>query len=394
MPKGLVLFFFGSRRIRVPAESCTAVLDLCLRYSLSYRKMEWEEDGGVSFFVTRRSAKRLQRLCQEEGIRICIHSARDLPSYIRALCRRMGLLIGILCALILILLSQRFVWDVRISGNGSMTTAEVLAELRACGLYCGAYLPSIKASELENRVLIASDRIAWISVNMDGTVARVQILEAVTAPEEESKKPANLIAAADGQIEFLELYRGNAVVSVGQAVRKGELLVSGIYDSQTEGYRYTRAAGSVFARTERSIHLEIPLSYTEKIKSEPECAEILLNFFDFSVKIFKSTGNTDQSCDIIKMERGLSFPGLSSLPFHLTVTERVPYVEQPATRTPTQASTLAYAALERELALLSDELLLLDKRITVTVTEDAVILDCTLHCIENIAVQAEFDVLE
>lgn len=389
-----ILFVFGSRRIAVPAESRTAVMNLCLRYSLFYRGMSWQEDGGFTLFTTLRTAKRMQALCQTEGVRITIHSAQGLPFLLRALCRRAGLLIGLFCILASLFLSQCFVWDIRVSGNGSMTTSEVLAELRACGLYRGAYLPALRASQLENRVLIASDRIAWISVNMDGTVARVQIIESVTIPEKEPIRPANLVATADGQIELLELYRGNAVVSVGQAVRKGDLLVSGIYDSQTQGLRYTRAAGSVFARTERSLRIEIPLAYTEKVALESECAEISLNFFDFSLKIFKRTGNSEQSCDIIETERGFDALGLSSLPFYLTVTERIPYVESPAVRTHEQASTLAYAALERELALLSEDLLLLDKRISVTATEDGVILDCTLSCIENIAAQAEFDVLE
>ena len=389
-----MLFLFGSRRITVPPESRTAVMNLCLRHGLFYRGMSWEADGGFSFLTTPRISKRLQRLCQEEGIRITIHSPRGLPFLLRLLCRRAGLLIGLLGILLLLFLSQRFVWDIRVSGNGTMTTSEVLAELRACGLYRGAYLPSIQASQLENRVLIASDRIAWISVNMDGTVARVQIIESVMPPEKEPSRPANLVAAADGQIEFLELYRGNAVVSVGQAVRKGDLLVSGVYDSQTEGFRYTRAAGSVFARTERTVRIEIPLAYSEKTFGEAEYDEISFNFFDFSLKIFKRTGNSEQSCDIIEMEKGFDTFGLSSLPFYLTVTKRIPYVESSATRTHEQASALAYAALERELALFSEDLLLLDKRITVTATEDAVILDCTLYCIENIAVQAEFDVLE
>ena len=90
------------------------------------------------------------------------------------------------------------------------------------------------------------------------------------------------------------------MVGIGQAVKKGELLVSGIYDSQTEGYRFTRAAGEVLARTERSFVAEIPFTQSVKQPKETKITEIRLNFFNFSLKIFKSTGNITDSCDIIE----------------------------------------------------------------------------------------------
>jgi hypothetical protein len=77
---------------------------------------------------------------------------------------------------------------------------------------------------------------------------------------------------------------------------------------------------------------------------------------------------------------------------HLLVTESLPYRMQTAVRTPEEASALAFAQLEHELAALSREAELLEKRITVSVTDTAVLLDCTLRCIENIAVQAELEV--
>ena len=37
-------------------------------------------------------------------------------------------------------------------------------------------------------------------------------------------------------------------LKAGQVVDKGDLLISGIYDSKTVGVRYTRAAGEIMAR--------------------------------------------------------------------------------------------------------------------------------------------------
>ena len=392
MRLSIFLLLFGERRLRVERESCAAVLDLCLQDSLSLRFPQWEEDGGLCFSCSLRTAKRLLRLCHARGLAIEDLGSQGLPMLFLRLLGRPGALVGALLALALILLSQSFLWDIRVRGNERMTTAEVLSELRACGLFTGTYLPGLDVPALENRVLIASDGIAWISVNLSGTVAEVQVVEGIQRPPKEPTAPANLVASADGQIELLQVYRGQSVVKVGQAVRRGELLISGIYDSSLEGYRLTRAAGEVLARTERHIHVEIPLSYEQKLYAEGECREIVLNFFDFSLKIFKKAGNWEGSCDIIEREIGSASLGTSVLPVHLLVTESLPYRMQTAVRTPEEASALAFAQLEHELAALSREAELLEKRITVSVTDTAVLLDCTLRCIENIAVQAELEV--
>ena len=67
--------------------------------------------------------------------------------------------------------------------------------------------------------------------------------------------------------------------------KQGELLVSGLYDSQTQGFRYTRAAGRILARTERTVRVEIPLEYVQKCYIDEKIGSITLNFFQKSTNI-------------------------------------------------------------------------------------------------------------
>ena len=99
-----------------------------------------------------------------------------------------------------------------------------------------------------------------MSINIIGTHAEVQIRE-----YEESKKEqetgvlgANIVAGKSGLVEDVRVYQGNVVVSSGMYVEKGDLLVSGLYDSERVGFRYTRASGEVMARTTSEILIEIP----------------------------------------------------------------------------------------------------------------------------------------
>ena len=393
----IALLLQGSCTVVIPPEHRTAAMNLCMQMGLPYAQFRWREDGGISFRCSVLSARRFLAACRARDIQAEALAYRGVPRFLKEVGKRAGLVAGAFLALALVIASGLFVWDVQVSGNESLSEEAVIAELRACGFGVGSYLPTLQVRDIENRVLMSSDRIGWISINTQGTVAQVQVIEHVEGipgveGESNVKLPANLIANGDGQIEYLELYRGNAVVKVGQAVKKGELLVSGLYDSQTGSFRYTRAAGRVMARTERVLQIEIPLSYEEKIYEEPVLQDVELCFFNFSRKIFKNSGNAGVLCDIIKYNSTLGKLGYNRLPVSLVRTFVRPYHTEWRERSAEQALALCYEQLGGELSALSREVQLLQKEIITEIGEGSVILTCTIVCIENIAQQQEFEI--
>ena len=390
-----VILLLGGQRVEAGAAYRTALLDICLQYALPYTDFQCNEDGSISFLLPLRKISVLKRVCNAQGVSIRLLERVGLPSFARRYRRRVGFVLGGILAAVLIVCSQKFVWDVRVYGNETMQEEEVIEELRACGFGVGSYIPDLVTPRLENRVLLASERIAWISIRMDGTVAVVQIIEEQDPPVGEDRdSPANLIASCDGQIEYLQLYRGNPMVVVGQAVRKGDLLVSGIYDSNRYGYRYTRAAGQVMARTEHEIVLEIPLMYEEKCYQEPVEGEKILHFFNFSLKFFKNSRNEGASCDIIKEKKRLELFGLLRLPLYLEIETCLPYEFRQNTRTHEQALALAYEELDARMTELSDAVQILQKTITTELRDASLVLVCRLSCVEDIAVQREFEITD
>ena len=90
----------------------------------------------------------------------------------------------------------------------------------------------------------------------------------------------------------------------------------------------------------------------------------------------------------------MSLPFVSDLPFSVEVVKRQSYVALDARYTEEEALELAYASLARSLATLSEEAQLLEKQIETEWRDDAVVLRCTVKCIENIAVQSEIEMTE
>lgn len=387
----LPLFFLGCRRISADADCREAFLNLCFSCGLSFSGITTDREGGVSLRTGLLSARRLTRAAKTAGV-ILRSEGEGLPFWLWRRRGRAGLLLGTIFAIALLILSERFVWAIRVTGNEHLSAGQIRQTLAAEGLEIGTYLPGLRMNEIETRVLLRSEELAWISLRMEGTVAVAQVIERIPEPQTHDR-PANLVAACDGQIEGLELFRGQAMVSVGQPVRAGELLVSGVYDSATVGYRYTRAAGRVLARTERELTVEIPLSYEEKTYSGSPERRTTLQFFNFSIKFSKNSRKEESGCDIIDTILSGDRFGLPGVPVFLIRTTVSPYVTVPAQRTCEEALELAYAELSDRLSQLSADVRLLEKRIRPELTDFSVKLHCTLICVENIAVQTEFEVV-
>ncbi len=385
-------FFLGTVTLCVDYTNITQLLDLCMYESIPYSDFcAYNDHVTLCFRLT--AYKKLWKQARERGIEYKIIQRRGLPFLLGRYRYRFGLYLGILLSATLIFLSQRFIWSIEVVGNESLSSHEVREVLSHHGFSVGSYIPSANTDRIENKILIESDTISWISINIIGTVAEVQIREREEPPcESVVTKPANLVAAKSGVIEDVRIFRGNTVVASGQYVKKGDLLVSGLFDSVQVGFRFTRAAGEVYARTVEEFYIEIPYEYEGKVYTGQEYSNKYLNFFDYSMNISKKGGNEGAFYDKIDIVENCDlFFGIKT-PFSLRTERFLEYKTVSMTRTRSGAEELAYFELESRLAKLSEDATMLKKTVTPYAKDDRFILHCVIVLIEDIAEVSEFDV--
>ncbi len=232
-----------------------------------------------------------------------------------------GAVIALVLSTLLFIFSSMLVWDVRIEGE-DVDDSAVLGELSACGLYPGRLWASIDRSRIELQMLERSDEVSWLNINRRGGVAYVKVMKKevhdVTEPD---VGYASIVAVTDAVIEEISVVSGVALVKVGDSVKAGDVLISGIIESET-GVEFCRASGRVIGRVSDSIRVEIPRMTDEKVYHSEKTEEIRLNIFNFSAKIFKLYGNSHESCDIIEETKELMLPSNKKMPVSLTV-ERI-----------------------------------------------------------------------
>ena len=384
-------FLFGKEEFRADISNGAELLNLFMEYGIVYGGFSEDGEGGVSFFVSPLSGAALISLCEKKGIEIKRVRAVGIPRLLYKYRKRWGLAIGAVLATMIIFWSGHFLWDIRVTGNERVTYSEVVEILENCGFSVGMKLEGLDVDAIETRALLSSDEISWISINMTGTCAEVQIREAVLPNEAESDKPANIVASRDGQIEHIEVASGDAAVKVGSAVRRGDLLISGIRDSNTEGYSITRARGRVYAITERDFEVEIPMEYERKTSGKRQKSEIYIIFFSKEIKIFKSNTPNGSNCDTIDTVEVPRLPGGVSLPFGVRTVSTVAYETEAVSRSESEAMEMAYYQLNMEISEALSDAQILKKTVTWELQERSYLLKCKIKCVENIGEVAEFD---
>lgn len=388
-----LLFLTGYRRLRAERDKAEALLNLCSRHGIALLGTELCEDG---FYIlcSFSQSLRLLKHARECDLPLSVLSSHGIPSLLVRYRHRYGIAFGVLLSLALIFLSGSVVWDIRIDGEDRLSENEVLSALEECGLSLGTPRRSIDIDALENRVLILSDEISWISVNIIGTVAEVEIRE-VQLPDEQYGSEflaSNIVASKDGKIVGFENIKGNIAVEIGETVRKGQLLIGGIYGDEENGFRYTASEGRVLAEVERELLIEIPRSEEQKIYTGQQKYEKSLIFFKKRIKFFANYRNLPASCDKIDIEEFFPAPNGKEIPIGIYTSRYAEYRYETVERTDDELLSLGYSRLD---TLLRSELAnseLLSKDIETEIREDALVLRCKVRCIEDIASEQEIKI--
>ena len=299
---------------------------------------------------------------------------------------------GAVVGIFLLVYSSLFVWDVTVTGNESIPESVILDALAENGLALGAYIPALDTERLEGLLMLNIDGVSFISVNLRGTVADVEIKERQENAEiVDLTSPSNLVASMDGQISAMEITGGVNKVKTGEIVKKGDLLASGVIDSKALGYRLVRARGTVLARTTLSYEIEIPLEISEKVYTGNTKPYRSIKFFSKIINFFRKSNISEESCDRIETERRLFLFGKIKLPIFLIETTYAEYELQSRILSGEEALQRAKKQLRLESDTDLAEAEILARHTSVRLGEAKLVLTEQVECIIDIAEEVKID---
>ena len=385
--KRLLRFFLGYVRLSVPLSQAAALLDHV--FGLRMVCFDSHVDGERFFLSLPTYHFRKWRAAWDGDDVVCTEHGL-IPLILRSRARA-GLWLGAIAALVLLLLSGSRIWDVRVQGNHRLSDGRVREMLTESGLQVGMDTASLDRHAIASAMLRSSEELAWVSINMRGNVAYVELIERAVVPDAaENTHPANLVAACDAVIDSMDVKRGEARVAMGQVVSAGDLLVSGVTEGAA-GARLVRADGSVYGRVQHRYTVTVPrMGETERI-TEEKLSGFSLIFFGKTINIYAGTGNLPPVYDTIYNQEQLYLFGDTRLPFGFVQTLCVVREKTGTAYGEDALVSLAMRRMEETMAAELGQAELLSRRFTGYFTDEAYVLICDVECIENIAKTVEFE---
>ena len=326
--KKLINLIRGYVDVEVTGAFPERLLNLCAQNRLQFWKLCWLDETSFTFRIFLRDRKRLDELAQRSMCEVSEKSRRGATVVAEGIVRRRwGFVAGLAFCFLAVSFLSRFLLVIEVTGNETVSTTVILSQLQRVGVKPGAYGPSILEREAANEALLGLPELSYLAINIYGTRAEVIVHEAEKKPELlDEKTPADVVAKESGIIEHIHATTGQAMFQDRDIVAKGEVLITGDLDLKEPqygtvdlGYLVVRAAGTVTARTWRTLEETIPLTSQRKAYTGEEHTGYSIKFLwmdlDFLQNSSISSGRYDK---ITKTEQLVLFD--HPLPVWLTTT--------------------------------------------------------------------------
>lgn len=229
--------------------------------------------------------------------------------------RRPVLMIGIILFFIVAIVVPNLVIFVDVTGNQAITTQEIIANAESVGIKFGALATDIRSEAVKNKLLQSMPRLQWVGITTRGSVAEIQIKERSIKQIEASKADtvSSIVAVCDGVITDQMVYEGNPLFQVGDAVNKGDTLVSGYVDCGIK-LKAGRANAEIYAFTTRENKFISPHPSVVRRQLEEIHTCYKLRIGKKVINLCNHSGIMDTGCVKMYSEDYWSFPGGFRLP--------------------------------------------------------------------------------
>lgn len=283
----------GYVSIKVWGYSTERFLNLCGNHDI----LVWDIENHGDYDTMKVSVQgffALKTLLKKTGTRASVIQRHGLPFFVPKIKKRKIFVVGLLICLLFWMFTARYIWDIKIEGNYSLTEDILMDYLKSQGVHTAMKKKDLQIEELEMQLREEYDMITWASLKVDGTTLIIQIREndmpiydeneqakgqTETAPNE----GMDIVATKDGVIVYMITRKGVPQVAVGDTVVKGQILVSGavpVYNEDTtvRRYQYYEADADIMISYEKSLSVERKTAYQEKEYSGREKKIFLFGF--------------------------------------------------------------------------------------------------------------------
>lgn len=228
--------------------------------------------------------KKFPQLAQQAGVEWQELERKGLPALLSGYRRRYGLWLGILFSAAFLAYTQCFVWEIHLDTSDPAQQELVWEYLEEAGIGLGTPWSQVDTQGVAQQLYFANRNTSFAALNRNGCSLEVifHTSPQTTLPQQRYQ---NMVAAKDGLVLRVEALSGTAAVEPGQTVRQGQVVISGVGDTDGGDVWFSSAQGMVYAQTVTQKTFSFSLTQQEVLPNAPVWQGRVLHFFHLSLPL-------------------------------------------------------------------------------------------------------------
>ena len=358
------------------------ILKYCSDKGLKINNLKKE---GYKLFGSLRAKdyKKLKKIRIKYGLKMKITNKRGYYFFIKKNQTKAGFVFGLIFVILSSIILNKFIWEINIYGNKDVDAETIIQSAEEMGLKKGTLSKKHDSQTVEWYIMNENEGLALVEVNIQGSCANILVREATKPAEMKSDDdiPINIIASRYGVIRKMDVFDGQDAVKVGDAVMKGDILVSAVYEDRHNKLTLKHARANIIAETDYSIEVEFPLEQIIEKRGNINKKTYEIDLMGLKIKL----GNIKNQSDYIVEEEEFDLHFLwIKLPINLIIKRYYDVKYNTITYNFEQGREGAYQLLEHEEEEIFKNAKIISRKDTEKIKDNKYIIKADYICLMDI----------
>ncbi|MCI9063396.1 MAG: sporulation protein YqfD [Clostridia bacterium] len=285
----LLRLLLGYVRIEVEGYYIERFINICRNQKILIWNLKREKGVRLYLNIGIKDFKKLSSVARKTKCKIKIKSKKGIPFLLNRYRKRKIFVILLIIVSISIYTSSKYIWNIDVIVEDNLEIANIRTDLEELGLKKGIRKSEVKTGEIINELRLKRNDISWLGIDVQGTNLIVKIVKADERPEIVDKADyCNIIATKDGIITKITAQNGTAMVSSGDTVKKGDILIAGYMEGKYTEPRYVHSLGNVQAKVWYTKKEKIPYKQEISRDTGKEEKKLQIKFNNFQINFYKT----------------------------------------------------------------------------------------------------------
>lgn len=305
-------------RVQVVSADIWQSIRVLNEHSIPVFHVQQTDELTYSFQIPRKHDKALRTLLNKRGDRVSLLQKNMVYSLRQSLRKRPVLYSGILLFLVLSLILPGRLLAIQVEGNSRIPARKIREAAEEIGISLFSPCVQVRSEKMKNALLTAIPELQWAGINTYGSRAVISVRERAQAEGKISdpKIVSSIVAVRDGIVQSATAERGTIQCQPGQAVKAGQVLISGYTDCGLS-IQAERAQGEVYGQTLRTIQAVTPSECLTRGETQRVGHSWGIIIGKKRINLWKDSGIWDSTCGRISREYPLVLPGGFTMPVSL-----------------------------------------------------------------------------